>query len=168
MRRSLFRGKILTTPRSNPNHGQPKTTEADPQMQKIDTADTTQPKPTCIERIESAPPAILDRVHLGRYTMGDVELEREILQLFIGQLRETLNNLQSAADPAAWRQAAHTLKGSAKAVGAWQLAQEAEQAEQVTGQPQAWPLYRRRSEASAALTTRYIAETYALQSRPII
>ena len=71
----------------------------------------------------------IDHVHLGRYTMGNKALELEVLQLFIGQAPSTLRDLERAASPKDWHMAAHTLKGSAKAVGAGRLARAAEQAE---------------------------------------
>ena len=74
--------------------------------------------------------ALVDRAHLARYTMGDAELEKEILQLFfthsavqLGQLLEAVGN------PALWRDATHGLKGSARGIGAWALGDAAEAAE---------------------------------------
>lgn len=59
-----------------------------------------------------------DRAHLVHYTMENRELEQEIVTLFLHQLPETLNMLKSAKKPVDWKLAAHTLKGSAAAVGA--------------------------------------------------
>lgn len=73
---------------------------------------------------------ILDRDHLARYTLGDAELEREVLQLFIGQMPQTLGHLRSSQSPKDWLQAAHSIKGAARAVGAWKLARAAETAEE--------------------------------------
>lgn len=81
---------------------------------------------------------VLDRDHLARYTLGDAALEREVLDLFVGQLPQTLAALQTSADPCAWKLAAHTLKGSARAVGAWQLADAAERAEDLATDPDRW------------------------------
>jgi HPt (histidine-containing phosphotransfer) domain-containing protein len=75
----------------------------------------------------------IDRAHLARYTMGDVELEREILDLFASQTWKTIAELRDAVGAREWRIAAHTLKGSARAVGAWDVAREAERAEHVMG-----------------------------------
>ena len=72
---------------------------------------------------------ILDRDHLARYTLGDVALEQEVLGLFIGQMPETVAMLRGSGDAHAWTLAAHTIKGSARAVGAWRLADVAERAE---------------------------------------
>ena len=42
-----------------------------------------------------------------------------------------LANLKSAETSKAWHDAAHTLKGSARAVGAWRVARSAELAEKI-------------------------------------
>jgi HPt (histidine-containing phosphotransfer) domain-containing protein len=78
------------------------------------------------EALQVAP---VDIKHLRRYTLGDVELEREVLALFLGQLPETITALSRAATERDWRIAAHTLKGSGRAVGAWRVARLAEHAE---------------------------------------
>ncbi len=75
------------------------------------------------------PAAPIDRAHLSRFTFGNVDLEIEVLGLFAQQAPETLAQLADASSPKAWRDAAHTMKGSARAVGAWQVANAAEHAE---------------------------------------
>jgi HPt (histidine-containing phosphotransfer) domain-containing protein len=75
--------------------------------------------------------AAIDLRHLSRYTLGDPALEAEVLGLFAEQLPDTIDALKEACCDKAWYTAAHTLKGSARAVGAWRLAQLAEQAERV-------------------------------------
>jgi HPt (histidine-containing phosphotransfer) domain-containing protein len=79
--------------------------------------------------VDAAVGSPIDLKHLARYTMGDKLLEKEILELFIGQLPQTIEALSQAATDREWRIAAHTLKGSGRAVGAWNVAQLAEQAE---------------------------------------
>lgn len=74
-------------------------------------------------------PAPIDHGHLARYTLGNKALELEVLHLFSGQAPETFAALAAAADAKAWHIAAHTLKGSARAVGAWAVAHIAEEAE---------------------------------------
>lgn len=81
--------------------------------------------------ISSSAPKPLDLVHLGRYTMGDRALEAEILALFIGEVPRTLASMYNADDLQSWKSAAHTLKGSGRAVGAWRIAQLAEDAERL-------------------------------------
>lgn len=71
----------------------------------------------------------IDHAHLRRYTMGNRALEIEVLQLFAGQAPETMASLVAADDAKAWHIAAHTLKGSARAVGAFAVATAAEEAE---------------------------------------
>ena len=74
-------------------------------------------------------PPPIDHVHLARYTMGNRALEIEVLQLFAGQAPSTLADLVGADSAKAWHMAAHTLKGSARAVGAARVACAAELAE---------------------------------------
>ena len=62
-----------------------------------------------------------DRAHLTHYTMQNRDLEQEIVALFLQQLPDTLHMLKAAKKPAEWKLAAHTLKGSAAAVGAARL-----------------------------------------------
>ncbi len=71
----------------------------------------------------------VDRVHLARYTLGNLALEIEILGLFAMQAPVTLGELRAARTERAWRDAAHTLKGSARAVGAKRVGDCAERAE---------------------------------------
>ncbi len=73
----------------------------------------------------------LDLQHLGRYTLGDRDLEQEILELFIEQVPKTLEALKTASSGKDWQMAAHTLKGSGRAVGAWRVAELAEHAERI-------------------------------------
>ena len=74
-------------------------------------------------------PPVLDRNHLARYTLGDAALEREVLGLFVDQIPETLDALDRAEGDEGRVMAAHTLKGSARAVGAGRLAAVAEAVE---------------------------------------
>lgn len=71
----------------------------------------------------------IDRAHLARYTFGSLPLELEVLGLFAEQAPKTVDDLTTASTGKEWRDAAHTLKGSARAVGAWRLAECAERAE---------------------------------------
>lgn len=71
----------------------------------------------------------IDLSHLERYTFGDLDLQREVLGLFADQLTASLDDLRTAETAAAWRRAAHTLKGSASAVGATALAAVMQDAE---------------------------------------
>jgi HPt (histidine-containing phosphotransfer) domain-containing protein len=74
-------------------------------------------------------PPILDLRHLSRQTAGDAVLESELLALFEAQC-ERLRPLVAEGRPAGMRaDAAHTLKGSACAIGAARLATVADRLE---------------------------------------
>jgi len=74
----------------------------------------------------------IDLTHLYRMTLGDHSLEREVLQLFERQA-EMLIGRMPGLEPAAVAALAHTLKGSARGIGAWQVARAAEAVEQSAG-----------------------------------
>jgi HPt (histidine-containing phosphotransfer) domain-containing protein len=73
----------------------------------------------------------VDRANLARFTLGNAALEREVLELFAAQAPLYLQSLRQAPTSRAWKEAAHTIKGSALAVGAWRLARFAEMAEKL-------------------------------------
>jgi HPt (histidine-containing phosphotransfer) domain-containing protein len=75
---------------------------------------------------------VIDRNHLARTTLGDKGLEREVLQLFDRQ-SELLLARMNDAPVAAVLTLAHTLKGSARGIGAWQVADAAEAVEGAVG-----------------------------------
>ena len=77
------------------------------------------------------PSAPVDVEHLRRYTFGDQALEKEILSLFVTQLPETIAALRAATSQKDWKVASHTLKGSCRAVGAFQLGDIAQDAERL-------------------------------------
>ena len=70
----------------------------------------------------------IDLVHLSRMTLGDRGLEREVLALFDRQATVMVSRMRSAA-PGSVTTVAHTLKGSARGVGAWRVAAAAEAVE---------------------------------------
>jgi HPt (histidine-containing phosphotransfer) domain-containing protein len=70
----------------------------------------------------------IDQVHLERMTLGDRSLEREVLEIFARQTAMTLERI-TGAGPARAAAAAHTLKGSARGIGAWRVAEAAERLE---------------------------------------
>jgi HPt (histidine-containing phosphotransfer) domain-containing protein len=74
----------------------------------------------------------VDLDHLARQTLGDAALEREVLGLFLSQGEIFIARLRSARTAESWRLAAHTIKGSARNIGAWQLAETARAAEELT------------------------------------
>jgi HPt (histidine-containing phosphotransfer) domain-containing protein len=71
----------------------------------------------------------VDLVHLSRQSLGDRSLELEILQLFHSQSQLYLGRLQNAKTADERRFAAHTVIGSARGLGAWRVAAEAEAVE---------------------------------------
>jgi HPt (histidine-containing phosphotransfer) domain-containing protein len=76
----------------------------------------------------SPPPAAengpIDIEHLRRATLGDANLEREVLGMFAKQAAHLVGAL--AALPPEASALAHTLKGSARAIGAFQVADHAD------------------------------------------
>ncbi len=72
--------------------------------------------------------SVIDEGHLGRMTLGDRSLEREVLEIFARQTVLMLGRM-GAENPALAAAAAHTLKGSARGIGAWRVAQAAERLE---------------------------------------
>lgn len=74
-------------------------------------------------------PTAIDENHLQRMTLGDRRLEREVLELFLRQTSLMLERIVGA-DPAIAAAAAHTLKGSARGIGAWRVARAAERVEE--------------------------------------
>ena len=83
-----------------------------------------------IERGPKQAESVIDEDHLGRMTLGDRSLEREVLEIFARQTTLSLDRL-AGAEPARAAAVAHTLKGSARGVGAWRVARAAEWLEQV-------------------------------------
>ncbi len=80
---------------------------------------------------------VLDLAYLSRQTAGENELERELLALFEAQCAR-LRPLIAGDGPAMQRaDAAHTLRGSARAVGAWRLASQTEALETALGKGEA-------------------------------
>jgi HPt (histidine-containing phosphotransfer) domain-containing protein len=73
----------------------------------------------------------IDFTYLRRFTLGNKELEQEVLYLFAESAPAYLKALEQACTPKEWHDAAHTLKGSARAVGAWRVARTAEVAEKL-------------------------------------
>ncbi|MES2750272.1 MAG: Hpt domain-containing protein [Pseudomonadota bacterium] len=62
----------------------------------------------------------IDVQHLGRMTLGEAALENEVLALFAAQSSDLARRL--ATMPADAAALAHTLKGSARAIGALRVA----------------------------------------------
>lgn len=74
----------------------------------------------------------VDLAHLSRYTGGDAALNAEVLQLFVDQSALLLRELQGiveARDAKGWKHVTHSLKGAARGIGAFGLADVAAEAE---------------------------------------
>ena len=108
----------------------------------------------------------VDRTYLARFTLGNVALEREVLDLFAAQAPVYLQRLREANGRKAWQEASHTIKGSASAIGAWRLARLAEMAEKVDVEADTALREAHRDEAVAAVAMateeacRFIARLY--------
>lgn len=63
----------------------------------------------------------IDLVHLARQTMGDRDLEQEVLNLFVHQALNVRERL-SKADGAECARLAHGLRGAASGIGAFAIA----------------------------------------------
>lgn len=72
----------------------------------------------------------IDLVHLSRQTFGSKELENEVLGLFVSHSQQCLGRLKTAESNKEWQDILHTIKGSARAIGAWKTASLAENYEQ--------------------------------------
>jgi HPt (histidine-containing phosphotransfer) domain-containing protein len=95
--------------------------------------------PLHLERINwmPSPPLVpddgpIDFEHLARMTLGDPALESEVLTMFATQSAKLLGQLTSL--PAGAGALAHTLKGSARAVGAFAVAEAAARLEAALGE----------------------------------
>jgi HPt (histidine-containing phosphotransfer) domain-containing protein len=78
-------------------------------------------------------PAPIDMEHLAKMTLGDRGLELEVLRLFDLQA-ELLLARMTHVGPAGVATLAHTLSGSARGIGAWRVAADAEAAESAVKQ----------------------------------
>jgi len=82
--------------------------------------------------MSAAPARPVDIAHLSRYTGGDAALNAEVLQLFVDQSALLLRQLQGiveAQDAQGWKHITHSLKGAARGIGAFGLADVAAEAE---------------------------------------
>lgn len=79
--------------------------------------------------MSSANNAAIDYAHLKVQAADDTNVMREVLALFLVHTEQVLEQLSVASDERTWKQLTHTLKGSARAVGAFALADAAAAAE---------------------------------------
>jgi len=76
----------------------------------------------------------VDLNHLARYTGGDEAINAEILRLFDTQTSELVGRLQSildSCDVKSWKEITHSLKGAARGIGAFAMADAAAFAEPI-------------------------------------
>jgi HPt (histidine-containing phosphotransfer) domain-containing protein len=92
----------------------------------------------------------IDLAQLSRMTLGERSLEQEVLALFNLQAGILLARIRHAA-PDAVAGLAHTLTGSARGVGAWDVAAAAEKVEQLASGPDAGALDAAVGRLSAAV-----------------
>ncbi len=90
-----------------------------------------QAAPTASFAIDESRP--VDMVHLSRQSLGDRALENEILSLFQSQSALYLDRLLNAKSADERRMASHTILGSARGIGAWRVAEEAQRIELAAG-----------------------------------
>ena len=67
----------------------------------------------------------IDLVHLAKQTLGDRSLETEVLRLFLAQTDIYMSRIETAGNDEERFEAAHTIKGSALNIGAWNVAEAA-------------------------------------------
>ncbi|MGE0741521.1 MAG: Hpt domain-containing protein [Hyphomonadaceae bacterium] len=91
---------------------------------------------------------VLDRAHFDHMTGADRALQIEILGLFRAQVAGWTAAFTGAPG---WRDAVHTLKGSARGIGLAQLAEACEAAERMADAESAAALAQVRSALDAAL-----------------
>ena len=77
---------------------------------------------------------LIDLDHLDRYVAGDSVLRDEVLGIFEEQAASWLSTLDPQGDDQAWRDAAHSLKGASRGVGAWEVGHLCERAEKLVGE----------------------------------
>jgi len=76
----------------------------------------------------------IDFDHLNQFVQEDVDLTKEVFGLFKNQVDMWSRMLTPEADDETWSSVTHTLKGTAKAIGAINLAQRCERAEILVGE----------------------------------
>lgn len=81
------------------------------------------------KKSEGGAPLTIDLVHLARQTLGDNALEAELLRLFDRQALSLEARLVAETGRNRRSEFAHLLKGSARAIGAFALAEAAERFE---------------------------------------
>jgi HPt (histidine-containing phosphotransfer) domain-containing protein len=102
----------------------------------------------------------LDRDLLAAQTLGDRELEMELFGLFEAQAERLLPIIAGPGKPAGRSEAAHSLRGSAAAVGAVEVMRLAGELEAVFGRDGAEPAAAVASLAAALRDARVAIEAW--------
>jgi HPt (histidine-containing phosphotransfer) domain-containing protein len=76
---------------------------------------------------------LLDLEHLSRQTLGNRQLEREVLELFVTHSGGQLERLTASASESERRESAHAIVGAARAIGAFEVARIAAEIERNRG-----------------------------------
>jgi HPt (histidine-containing phosphotransfer) domain-containing protein len=82
--------------------------------------ETVNNRPAARRGARAKPP--IDLAHLEAQTMGNHDLRNQILRLFLKQADECVVRIRTVADIATRREAAHTLVGAARGIGAFSVA----------------------------------------------
>lgn len=72
----------------------------------------------------------IDLTHLSAQTMGDQSLEKEVLAIFVNQVKVLQSLMKTAKDKTTLQKSAHALKGACKGIGAIRLADLAQEIEE--------------------------------------
>jgi len=67
----------------------------------------------------------VDYDHLHIQAAGDFGVMREVLALFVTHSEQVIGELERTNEEKAWKQWSHTLKGSARGIGAFEMAEAA-------------------------------------------
>lgn len=79
---------------------------------------------------------IFDRAHFEGQTSGDAALASEVAALYLEQSARLLGVIAAPGPASGRRDAAHTLKGAARGLGAWRTAVAAETVESALDAPE--------------------------------
>ena len=120
-------------------------------------------------RSDGAPPLapadpVIDLAHLARMTLGERELESDVLRLFDLQAGMLLARIASEP-PKAIVGFAHTLCGSARGIGAWRVAEAAERIEHLAKSPGPTTLTAALNHLTAAVSEARAAIAELLRAR---
>lgn len=107
-----------------------------------------------------------DLAHLERYVCGDDALRNEILTIFEEQAALWMARFAVDSEDEAWHDAAHSLKGAARGVGAWEIGDLCEAAEKlVAGIPEKVAKRQAALDRLTILVDEAVSEARRLRSR---